>query len=55
MSDAMAPAGSGKVIFAPPGSIGARKGGWDKIICWQLDNHYKPCNLVEIMPRFLER
>lgn len=45
----------GKFIFALPGSNGACRDGWDKIIRWQLDNRHMPCNLVEIMPRLLER
>ena len=43
------------MIFALPGSNGACKDGWDKIIRWQLDNRFRPCNLVELMPRFQER
>lgn len=42
-------------IFCLPGSNGACKDGWDKIIRWQLDYRHLPCNLVEIMPRLLER
>jgi molybdenum cofactor biosynthesis protein B len=45
----------GKFIFALPGSNGACKDGWEKIIRWQLDSRHTPCNLVEIMPRLLER
>lgn len=45
----------GKFIFALPGSNGACGDGWDKIIRWQLDSRHMPCNLVEIMPRLLER
>ena len=29
-------------------------GGWDKVIAAQLDSRHKPCNLIELMPRFLE-
>jgi molybdenum cofactor biosynthesis protein B len=43
------------MIFALPGSNGACKDGWDKVIRWQLDSRFRPCNLVELMPRFLER
>src|ERR1700742_2119912 len=43
------------MIFALPGSNGACKDGWDKIIRWQLDSRFRPCNLVELMPRFSER
>ena len=42
-------------IFCLPGSTGAVKDGWDKVISMQLDSRHKPCNLVEIMPRLLER
>jgi molybdenum cofactor biosynthesis protein B len=54
-SRACAGIAKGTMIFALPGSGGACKDGWDKIIRWQLDRRYRPCNLVEIMPRFLER
>lgn len=42
-------------IFALPGSNGAVKDGWDKVISYQLDSRHKPCNLVELMPRLNER
>lgn len=42
-------------IFALPGSNGACRDGWDKVIRWQLDSRHLPCNLVEIMPRLSER
>lgn len=45
---------NGTIIFALPGSNGAVKDGWDKVICDQLDSRYRPCNFVENMPRFLE-
>lgn len=45
----------GTFIFCLPGSNGACKDGWDKVIRWQLDYRYRPCNLVELMPRLLER
>ena len=41
-------------VFALPGSNGAVKDGWDGVIRHQLDSRYRPCNLVEIMPRFGE-
>lgn len=53
-SRAIAGIANGTVLFTLPGSPGACKDGWDKIISQQLDIDYKPCNLVEIMPRFLE-
>ncbi len=45
----------GKFIFMLPGSTGAVKDGWDHIIQYQLDSRYRPCNLVELMPRLLEK
>ena len=39
------------IIFCLPGSNGAVKDGWDKVIRDQLDSRHKPCNLVELMPR----
>lgn len=44
----------GTYLFALPGSTGAVKDGWDDILVHQLDNRYRPCNLVELMPRLLE-
>jgi molybdenum cofactor biosynthesis protein B len=54
-SRACAGLAKGTFIFCLPGSNGACKDGWDKIIRWQLDRRYRPCNLVELMPRLLER
>jgi molybdenum cofactor biosynthesis protein B len=45
----------GTFIFCLPGSNGACKDGWDKIIRWQLDSRHLPCNMVELMPRLMER
>ena len=53
-SRAIAGLANGTVIFSLPGSPGACKDGWDEIISRQLDARHRPCNLVEIMPRFLE-
>ncbi len=44
----------GCIVFCLPGSNGAVKDGWDKVIRDQLDSRHKPCNLVELMPRFKE-
>lgn len=41
-------------IFCLPGSNGAVKDGWDKVIRDQLDSRHRPCNLVELMPRLNE-
>jgi len=45
----------GTLIFCLPGSNGACKDGWDKLIRWQLDSRHRPCNLAELSPRFLEK
>ena len=54
LSRACAGVANGTVIFCLPGSNGACKDGWDKIIRWQLDSRHKPCNLVDLMPRLKE-
>ena len=54
-SRAIAGLANGTPIFCLPGSPGACKDGWDGIIQHQLDVRHKPCNLVEMMPRFLEQ
>lgn len=41
-------------IFCLPGSNGAVKDGWDKVISAQLDSRHRPCNMVELMPRLDE-
>lgn len=42
------------IVFCLPGSGGACADGWDKLIGPQLDARTQPCNLVELLPRFLE-
>lgn len=54
-SRATAGVAHGKYIFALPGSPGACKDGWDEILVHQLDNRFRPCNFVEILPRLQER
>lgn len=54
-SRAMAGVIDNTIVFCLPGSNGAVKDGWDEIILHQLDSRYRPCNLVELMPRFTER
>lgn len=41
-------------IFCLPGSTGACKTAWENIICEQLDNRTKPCNLAMLIPRLSE-
>jgi molybdopterin adenylyltransferase len=45
----------GVFVFCLPGSPGACRDGWDRVIRWQLDSRHKPCNMVELMPRLLEK
>ena len=44
----------GVFVFCLPGSNGAVRDGWDKVIAAQLDSRHRPCNLVELMPRLAE-
>jgi molybdenum cofactor biosynthesis protein B len=42
---------NGTIIFMMPGSTNACRLGMEKIILSQLDATYRPCNLVELLPR----
>lgn len=53
-SRAVAGLAKGTFIFCLPGSNGAVKDGWDKVIRDQLDSRHKPCNMVELIPRLME-
>jgi molybdenum cofactor biosynthesis protein B len=53
-SRALAGVAAGTYLFALPGSTGAVKDAWDDILVHQLDNRFRPCNLVELMPRLQE-
>ena len=54
-SRALAGIVGGAFVFCLPGSNGAVKDGWDKVIAPQLDSRHGPCNMVELMPRLLEK
>ncbi|MET0065922.1 MAG: molybdenum cofactor biosynthesis protein B [Candidatus Thiodiazotropha sp.] len=54
-SRTLAGVANGTFIFCLPGSTGACKDGWTKLISAQLDYRTQPCNLVELMPRLLEK
>lgn len=45
----------GTVLFALPGSTGACRDAWDRILSQQLDSRHGPCNLVTLLPRLGER
>ena len=53
-SRACAAVARGTYIFALPGSKGAVRDGWDKILIHQLDSRHRPCNFVDLMPRLRE-
>jgi molybdenum cofactor biosynthesis protein B len=53
-SRALAGVARGTYLFALPGSTGACKDAWDQILAFQLDNRYRPCNFVELLPRLRE-
>jgi molybdenum cofactor biosynthesis protein B len=54
-SRAIAGVANGTYIFCLPGSSGACRTAWDLLIQEQLDARTRPCNLVQLMPRLLEK
>jgi len=54
-SRAFAGLANGKVVFCVPGSPGACRTAWEEVLRPQLDSRTRPCNLANLMPRFLER
>ena len=54
-SRALGGTANGSFIFCLPGSTGACRTGWDEIIGPQVDYRNGPCNMVELMPRLLEK
>ncbi len=53
-SRATAGVAGGTYLFALPGSPGACRDAWEDILVHQLDNRFRPCNFVELMPRLQE-
>jgi molybdopterin adenylyltransferase len=53
-SRACAGIAGGKVIYALPGSNGACRDAWDKLISRQIDSRHRPCSIVEVMSQFGE-
>jgi molybdenum cofactor biosynthesis protein B len=43
------------VLYVLPGSNGACRDGWDRLIKLQLDSRHRPCSAVELLPRFQKR
>jgi len=54
-SRALAGVANGTYIFCLPGSSGACRTGWDKLIREQLDHRTAPCNLAMLIPRLKEQ
>jgi molybdenum cofactor biosynthesis protein B len=53
-SRAIAGLANGTLIFCLPGSTGACRTGWDKILKAQLDQRTRPCNFAQMFPRLQE-
>lgn len=53
-SRAIAGVANGTYIFCLPGSSGACRLGWEKILKDQLDARHRPCNFVDLIPRLRE-
>lgn len=53
-SRALAGLANATFIFCLPGSTGACRTGWDRILQAQLDARTRPCNLIELLPRLRE-
>ena len=54
-SRAFAGVANGTFVFCMPGSTGACRTAWDKLLKAQLDSTNRPCNVAELFPRLLER
>ncbi len=53
-SRCLAGVANGTFVFCLPGSSGACRLGWEKILQPQLDSRTKPCNCAELIPRLRE-
>jgi molybdopterin adenylyltransferase len=54
-SRAVAGLANGTFLFCLPGSSGACRTAWDRILLPQLDSRTRPCNFAQLIPRLLER
>ncbi|NRA65676.1 MAG: molybdenum cofactor biosynthesis protein [Pseudobacteriovorax sp.] len=54
-SRALGGVANGKIVFVAPGSKGAVQDMWTNIAREQLDSRVKPCNLVMLKHRLLEK
>lgn len=53
-SRALGGVANGTLVFCLPGSTGACRTAWDRLLGEQLDYRFRPCNLIELLPRLLE-
>ena len=54
-SRAIAGVANATYIFCLPGSSGACRTAWNSLIKEQLDFRTRPCNLVQLIPRLMEK
>ncbi|MGZ8136381.1 MAG: molybdenum cofactor biosynthesis protein B [Methylococcaceae bacterium] len=54
-SRAVAGVANATYLFCLPGSLSACRTAWDLLIKEQLDYRTRPCNLVQLMPRLMEK
>lgn len=54
-SRCLAGVANGTFVFCLPGSSGACRLAWEKILQPQLDRRTRPCNFAELIPRLRER
>lgn len=54
-SRALAGVANATYIFCLPGSTSACRMAWEQLIMAQLDYRTRPCNLVQLMPRLMEK
>ena len=54
-SRAFAGTANATLIFGLPGSTGACRTAWDRILASQLDSRTRPCNFVSLIPRLMEQ
>ncbi len=53
-SRAIAGVANGTYIFCVPGSVSACRTAWEGVLKDQLDENYRPCNFVGLLPRLQE-
>lgn len=54
-SRATAGVANATLIFCLPGSTGACRLAWERVLVKQLDGEHRPCNFQQLLPRLRER